>query len=66
MGKKIIIITTSLLLAFIVMSSGYSKWSDKLIIEGDITVVPIEPSNNTAVNTTSSSVIGIDLHTEPE
>lgn len=40
MGKKIIIILTSLLTAFVIMSSGYGKWQKKLIIEGNILIIP--------------------------
>lgn len=66
MGKKIAIITMSILAAFVVMSSGYSKWNKSLIVEGDITVVPIELNEHRsiAVNTTSSSVVAIDVTNE--
>lgn len=38
--KKINIILISLLFATFIISSGYGLWSQDLIIEGDITVVP--------------------------
>lgn len=38
--KKIIMVLSSLLLAMIIVSSGYGLWSKNLIIEGDIEVVP--------------------------